>query len=86
MDSPVGVGFSYSKDPAKYTTGDHQTAFDTHTFLLKVNIFICVCVKEKGKYMRVYISLCSIARKWKSNSTSIFCFLADQNELVHIYG
>uniref|UniRef100_A0A803R5R9 Carboxypeptidase n=2 Tax=Cannabis sativa TaxID=3483 RepID=A0A803R5R9_CANSA len=35
LDSPTGVGFSYSKDPTKYTTGDLQTASDTHTFLLK---------------------------------------------------
>ncbi|GMN26105.1 hypothetical protein TIFTF001_001185 [Ficus carica] len=35
LDSPVGVGLSYSKDPTKYRTGDQQTASDTHTFLLK---------------------------------------------------
>ncbi|EXC29952.1 Serine carboxypeptidase-like 20 [Morus notabilis] len=35
LDSPVGVGFSYSKDPTKYKTGDQQTSADTHTFLLQ---------------------------------------------------
>ncbi|PON55216.1 Serine carboxypeptidase-like [Trema orientale] len=35
LDSPAGVGFSYSKDPTKYITGDLQTASDTHSFLLK---------------------------------------------------
>ncbi|KAL5566721.1 hypothetical protein UlMin_029885 [Ulmus minor] len=35
LDSPAGVGFSYAKDPTKYTTGDLQTASDTHTFLIK---------------------------------------------------
>ncbi|CAL9003782.1 unnamed protein product [Prunus brigantina] len=35
LDSPAGVGFSYSKDESKYQTGDLQTASDTHAFLLK---------------------------------------------------
>ncbi|PVH61552.1 hypothetical protein PAHAL_3G058600 [Panicum hallii] len=36
LDSPVGVGLSYAKDKSKaYTTGDLQTANDSHTFLLK---------------------------------------------------
>lgn len=36
LDSPTGVGFSYSKNISKYSTGDLQTASDTHAFLLKV--------------------------------------------------
>jgi serine carboxypeptidase-like clade 1 len=39
LDSPVGVGFSYSKNVSDYNTGDAKTASDTHTFLLKVRIF-----------------------------------------------
>ncbi|XP_015875795.2 serine carboxypeptidase-like 20 [Ziziphus jujuba] len=35
LDSPTGVGFSYSKDPRNYVTGDLKTAYDTHNFLLK---------------------------------------------------
>ncbi|XP_044473198.1 serine carboxypeptidase 1-like isoform X2 [Mangifera indica] len=35
LDSPAGVGLSYSKNESKYITGDIQTAIDTHAFLLK---------------------------------------------------
>ncbi|KAL5057688.1 hypothetical protein RYX36_029292 [Vicia faba] len=35
LDSPAGVGFSYSKNESDYATGDEQTALDTHVFLLK---------------------------------------------------
>ncbi|KAG0611141.1 hypothetical protein M758_7G119100 [Ceratodon purpureus] len=35
VDSPAGVGFSYSKTRGDYITGDLQTALDTHAFLLK---------------------------------------------------
>ncbi|KAK9265555.1 hypothetical protein L1049_021561 [Liquidambar formosana] len=35
LDSPAGVGFSYSKNTTYYETGDLQTASDTHNFLLK---------------------------------------------------
>ncbi|WVZ08854.1 hypothetical protein V8G54_022200 [Vigna mungo] len=35
LDSPAGVGLSYSKNTSKYVTGDLQTASDTHLFLLK---------------------------------------------------
>ncbi|XP_023903562.1 serine carboxypeptidase-like 20 [Quercus suber] len=35
LDSPAGVGFSYSKNTTDYRTGDLKTASDTHTFLLK---------------------------------------------------
>ncbi|PNX90791.1 serine carboxypeptidase 20-like protein, partial [Trifolium pratense] len=35
LDSPVGVGFSYSKNVSDYNTGDAKTASDTHTFLLR---------------------------------------------------
>jgi len=36
LDSPAGVGLSYSKNTSKYVTGDLKTASDTHAFLLKV--------------------------------------------------
>ncbi|XP_057840649.2 serine carboxypeptidase 1 isoform X2 [Cryptomeria japonica] len=35
LDSPSGVGFSYSTTVNDYNTGDFQTARDTHAFLLK---------------------------------------------------
>jgi len=37
LDSPVGVGFSYSNNKSDYITGDIKTAVDSHAFLLKVN-------------------------------------------------
>jgi serine carboxypeptidase-like clade 1 len=36
LDSPAGVGMSYSSNKSDYTTGDMKTAIDAHTFLLKV--------------------------------------------------
>ncbi|VVA92715.1 unnamed protein product [Arabis nemorensis] len=35
LDSPVGVGYSYSKDKSDYTTSDTKTASDSHAFLIK---------------------------------------------------
>ncbi|KAJ9703296.1 hypothetical protein PVL29_004905 [Vitis rotundifolia] len=35
LDSPAGVGFSFSKTTSQYNTGDVQTASDTHEFLLR---------------------------------------------------
>ncbi|PQM33512.1 serine carboxypeptidase-like 20 [Prunus yedoensis var. nudiflora] len=35
LDSPAGVGFSYSENKTDYYTGDLKTASDSHTFLLK---------------------------------------------------
>lgn len=35
LDSPAGVGFSYSENSTDYQTGDIKTALDSHTFLLK---------------------------------------------------
>ncbi|GKV35921.1 hypothetical protein SLEP1_g44123 [Rubroshorea leprosula] len=35
LDSPVGVGFSYSKNKSDYSIGDIKTASDSHAFLLK---------------------------------------------------
>ncbi|KAK7256190.1 hypothetical protein RIF29_29628 [Crotalaria pallida] len=35
LDSPAGVGFSYSKTQSDYKTGDFKTASDSHAFLLK---------------------------------------------------
>jgi carboxypeptidase C (cathepsin A) len=43
LDSPAGVGYSYSKTRADYITGDLQTASDTHAFLLKVSLFLRFC-------------------------------------------
>lgn len=34
LDSPAGVGLSYSNNVSDYTTGDLKTAADSHTFLL----------------------------------------------------
>lgn len=34
VESPAGVGFSYSNNPADYTTGDVRTANDSYAFLL----------------------------------------------------
>lgn len=39
LDSPSGVGLSYSKNVSDYVTGDLKTATDSHTFLLKVYFF-----------------------------------------------
>jgi carboxypeptidase C (cathepsin A) len=33
LDSPAGVGFSYSETPSDYNTNDNKTAADTTTFL-----------------------------------------------------
>lgn len=33
LESPAGVGFSYSNRTSDYVTGDKQTAVDTYTFL-----------------------------------------------------
>jgi len=35
LDSPAGVGYSYSESAADYTTNDTQTAADTEVFLRK---------------------------------------------------
>lgn len=35
LDSPAGVGLSYSVNKSDYTTGDLKTASDSHKFLLK---------------------------------------------------
>ncbi|CAA0827624.1 Serine carboxypeptidase 24 [Striga hermonthica] len=35
LESPAGVGFSYSTNKADYITGDKNTAQDTYTFLVK---------------------------------------------------
>jgi hypothetical protein len=43
LDSPAGVGLSYSKNVSDYKTGDLKTAVDSHTFLLKVNIYVLLC-------------------------------------------
>lgn len=35
IESPAGVGFSYSNTPSDYNTGDNQTAYDNYIFLQK---------------------------------------------------
>ncbi|CAL0304580.1 unnamed protein product [Lupinus luteus] len=35
LDSPAGVGYSYSKNKSDYKTGDLRTSIDSHTFLLE---------------------------------------------------
>ncbi|KAI3971914.1 hypothetical protein MKW92_006599 [Papaver armeniacum] len=35
LDSPAGVGLSYSDNQEDYKTGDHRTSLEAHTFLLK---------------------------------------------------
>ncbi|CAL0304581.1 unnamed protein product [Lupinus luteus] len=35
LDSPAGVGFSYSKNESDYSTGTFKTAIDSHIFLLE---------------------------------------------------
>ncbi|KAK1398068.1 Carboxypeptidase [Heracleum sosnowskyi] len=35
LDSPAGAGYSYSGNESDYSTGDKQTASDTHIFLLE---------------------------------------------------
>ncbi|XP_008794935.2 serine carboxypeptidase 1-like [Phoenix dactylifera] len=35
LDSPAGVGMSYSNDESDYATGDLKTASDSHKFILK---------------------------------------------------
>ncbi|KAL2935854.1 Serine carboxypeptidase 1 [Bienertia sinuspersici] len=35
LDSPTGVGYSYSKNTSDYNTGDLKTATEAHKFLLK---------------------------------------------------
>lgn len=34
LESPAGVGFSYSNRTSDYVTGDKQTALDSYTFLV----------------------------------------------------
>ncbi|XP_021761754.1 serine carboxypeptidase-like 20 [Chenopodium quinoa] len=36
LDSPVGTGFSFSRNTSDYITGDLKTAKNTHIFLLKI--------------------------------------------------
>jgi serine carboxypeptidase-like clade I len=36
LDSPVGSGFSYARDPKGYDVGDHSSSLQVRTFLKKV--------------------------------------------------
>ena len=51
LDSPAGVGFSYSSNESDYVTGDLKTASDSHIFLLKVPFE----TKNKKMYVEVII-------------------------------
>ncbi|CAL5353378.1 unnamed protein product [Camellia sinensis] len=42
LDSPSGVGFSYSANESDYVTGDLKTASDSHEFLLKFGLRVYV--------------------------------------------
>jgi serine carboxypeptidase-like clade 1 len=53
LDSPAGVGMSYSLNKSDYTTGDLKTAADAHTFLLKV-----LCFTTSSCCFAVYQALC----------------------------
>ena len=44
LDSPAGVGMSYSLNKSDYKTGDLKTAADAHIFLLKVIISASVAI------------------------------------------
>ena len=35
LESPAGVGFSFSRNASDYDTGDQRTAEDTYVFLVK---------------------------------------------------
>lgn len=51
LDSPAGVGMSYSLNRSDYITGDLKTAADAHKFLLKV-----LCFTKALTY--IYHALC----------------------------
>lgn len=36
LDSPVGVGYSYSRNKSDYKTNDSKTASDSYAFLVEV--------------------------------------------------
>ena len=38
LDSPVGSGFSYARDPKGYNVGDYSSSLQVVTFLKKVKI------------------------------------------------
>ena len=62
LDSPAGVGFSYSKNESDYTTGDVQTALDSHKFLLEVIGFVCSFGSVYGLVL------------WLLNQNILMCF------------
>jgi serine carboxypeptidase-like clade 1 len=40
VDSPVGSGFSYARDPKGYDVGDYSSSLQVQTFLNKVTTAI----------------------------------------------
>lgn len=79
LDSPSGVGMSYSKNVSDYETGDLKTAADSHTFLLKVYFFIrkilliFTCIIHQGDtYKDVTSSWCSNVSSQKTEFPPLF--------------
>ncbi|KAL7606260.1 hypothetical protein Lser_V15G18898 [Lactuca serriola] len=79
LESPAGVGFSYSNRSSDYTTGDKQTAKDSYTFLInwlerfpeyKTRDFFITGESYAGHYVPQLASLILSENK-KTNGTVI---------------
>ncbi|KAI3522104.1 hypothetical protein L1887_11583 [Cichorium endivia] len=79
LESPAGVGFSYSNRSSDYTTGDKQTAKDSYTFLInwlerfpeyKTRDFFITGESYAGHYVPQLASLILSENK-KTNGTII---------------
>ncbi|XP_076904593.1 serine carboxypeptidase 1-like [Bidens hawaiensis] len=79
LESPAGVGFSYSNRSSDYTTGDKQTAKDSYTFLVnwlnrfpqyKTRDFFITGESYAGHYVPQLASLI-LAENKKTNQTVI---------------
>ncbi|KAL7606256.1 hypothetical protein Lser_V15G18896 [Lactuca serriola] len=79
LESPAGVGFSYSNRSSDYTTGDKQTAKDSYTFLInwlerfpeyKTRDFFITGESYAGHYVPQLASLILSENK-KTNATII---------------
>ncbi|KAM0032751.1 putative carboxypeptidase D [Helianthus debilis subsp. tardiflorus] len=79
LESPAGVGFSYSNRSSDYTTGDKQTAKDSYTFLVnwlnrfpqyKTRDFFITGESYAGHYVPQLASLI-VAENKKTNQTVI---------------
>ncbi|KAF6162616.1 hypothetical protein GIB67_003162 [Kingdonia uniflora] len=66
LESIVGVGLSYSDNETDYVTGDLTTAFDTHTFLLKVSVVYHEFRYTYKGLLRAFVLLQSFGLKSKS--------------------